>query len=374
MTDTRYFACVISKKYRENWEICKKIGSFGLPSRLKVLSEIRPGDKLLTYFGGSGFGAISTITSLVIEIDESSIDEMLGAHTWAHGTAYPYRFSFSIDHEYEFAVPYGGVPSLPAAKLQNGLLRLDESQYRYIMDTLENGQGDASLPPVQISATKSGNNVIKGVAKKIPLPAPPSGIVDQQGLVDSADVSASISPAIESSLHTKIQWQLVCLAEKVGCKVWIAKGDQGKTYNGKVLGEHPLVLSSLPPLGMPDKTRGIVERIDVLWIKNNAIHCAFEIEHTTAVYSGILRLSDLVAVQPYSPIRLFILAPEDRRSKVIQELNRPTFEALPQPLARVCQYIGYAKLEDYFEKFKDLPNNTLQIAILNGIAEKCDIP
>ena len=30
MSDDRYFACVISKKYRENWDICKEIGSFGL--------------------------------------------------------------------------------------------------------------------------------------------------------------------------------------------------------------------------------------------------------------------------------------------------------------------------------------------------------
>lgn len=137
MVDTRYFACVISKKYRENWEICKEIGSFGLPNRLKVLSEIRPGDKLLTYFGGSGFGAISTITSPVTETAKSSADDTTSTYPWGEGTAYPYRFSFSVDQEYEFAVPYGEVPSLSAARLQNGVLRLDEHQYRHIIDRLQ---------------------------------------------------------------------------------------------------------------------------------------------------------------------------------------------------------------------------------------------
>ena len=36
----------------------------------------------------------------------------------------------------------------------------------------------------------------------------------------------------------------------------------------------------------------------MLWLKGNAIVAAFEVESTTSIYSGLLRMSDLVAMQP----------------------------------------------------------------------------
>jgi hypothetical protein len=43
-----------------------------------------------------------------------------------------------------------------------------------------------------------------------------------------------------------------------------------------------------------DVTRRTVEMIDVLWLKGSAIVAAFEIESTTSIYSGLLRMSDLI--------------------------------------------------------------------------------
>jgi hypothetical protein len=39
---------------------------------------------------------------------------------------------------------------------------------------------------------------------------------------------------------------------------------------------------------------------------------AFQIEITTSIYSGLLRLADLLARQPNLNITLFLVAPEDR--------------------------------------------------------------
>jgi hypothetical protein len=46
--------------------------------------------------------------------------------------------------------------------------------------------------------------------------------------------------------------------------------------------------------------------IDVLWLDGNAIVAAFEIESTTSIYSGLLRMSDLLAMQPNLNIPLFL--------------------------------------------------------------------
>ena len=41
----------------------------------------------------------------------------------------------------------------------------------------------------------------------------------------------------------------------------------------------------------------------------------FEVEHTTSIYSGLLRLADLVALQPNIDIKLHIGAPDHKRER-----------------------------------------------------------
>lgn len=78
------------------------------------------------------------------------------------------------------------------------------------------------------------------------------------------------------------------------------------------------------------KTIRTIEQIDVICLKRRAIVRAFEVEHTTAVYSGILRMADLLALQPNMDINLHIVAPGARREKVFQEIQRPVFSPGPR--------------------------------------------
>jgi len=74
---------------------------------------------------------------------------------------------------------------------------------------------------------------------------------------------------------------------------------------------------------------------------------AFEVEHTTAVYSGLLRMADLLALQPNMNIRLHIVAPGERHDKVFREMRRPVFSLLDRgPLSRSCTFLSY---EDVLE-------------------------
>jgi len=93
------------------------------------------------------------------------------------------------------------------------------------------------------------------------------------------------------SSHTYIQWLLARIGSKLGCQIWIAVNDQGKVWNGERLGN--LSLKNLPPLGMDASSQRLISLIDVLWIKKNKVAAAFEVEHTTSIYSGLLRMSDL---------------------------------------------------------------------------------
>ena len=108
----------------------------------------------------------------------------------------------------------------------------------------------------------------------------------------------------------------------------------------------------------------------MLWLKGNSIVAAFEVESTTAIYSGLLRMSDLLALQPNLEIRLFLVAPDDRREKVEQEILRPTFELREKPLAKVCGFIGFSTLLEKLEGIRRLGLETsLKPDFLHRIAE-----
>ena len=73
---------------------------------------------------------------------------------------------------------------------------------------------------------------------------------------------------------------------------------------------------------------------------------AFEVEHTTAIYSGLLRMADLLALQPNMDIRLHIVAPDEKRDKVLREIKRPVFSLLDRgPLYESCSYIPYSAID-----------------------------
>ena len=101
------------------------------------------------------------------------------------------------------------------------------------------------------------------------------------------------------------------------------------------------------PLNYDDTTLRTIEQIDILWLRSRSIVRAFEVEHTTKVYSGILRMADLLALQPNMDIKPHIVAPAAKRDKVFQEIRRPVFSLLEKgPLAENCTYLSYDSLHE----------------------------
>lgn len=144
--------------------------------------------------------------------------------------------------------------------------------------------------------------------------------------------------------HTEIQYQLLNLGSEMGFAVWVARNDRNRLYNGRRLSEL-FTLKERLPLQFDEATTKTIEYIDVLWLKGNAIVAAFEVESTTSIYSGLLRMSDLIAMQPNLSIPLYLVAPDDRRDKVFVEVNRPTFSRLSPPLVDICRFISFGTLK-----------------------------
>jgi hypothetical protein len=170
---------------------------------------------------------------------------------------------------------------------------------------------------------------------------------DEPAAVDS---KLSVEPATR---HTEIQYHLLKLGAELGLDVWVARNDRGKSYNGELLGAMVNMLDELPTQ-FNEATNRTIELIDVLWLKGNTILAAFEIEATTSIYSGLLRMSDLLALQPNLDLALYLVAPDERRAKVQQEIVRPTFAYREKPLPKVCGFVGFGKLMEKVEGIRRL--------------------
>lgn len=176
----------------------------------------------------------------------------------------------------------------------------------------------------------------------------------------------------EESPHTEMQFDLLSIGAEMGHEVWVARNDRSRQWAGKRLGDLHGVVNELPTQFNEATTRTI-ELIDVLWLKGNSIVAAFEVEHTTSVYSGLLRMSDLLSLQPNLDINLYIVAPDDRRSKVQQEILRPTFALREKPLPDVCGFIPFSKLRATVAGIRKLNlARSLQASFLDTISEYFD--
>ena len=176
-----------------------------------------------------------------------------------------------------------------------------------------------------------------------------------------------LEPESRSRPHTEIQYHLLKLGSDMGIDVWVARNDKGRTWKGKRFSDVARMRTSLPEQFDP-QTQQIVELIDVLWLDGDGIICAFEVEHSTSIYGGLLRMSDLLARRPNINIKLFIVAPDERRDQVLKELSRPTFQKLK--LNQVCRFIPYSKMRDTVERFGDDAQH-LRPDFIDSIAEDC---
>lgn len=152
-------------------------------------------------------------------------------------------------------------------------------------------------------------------------------------------------PGIETE-HTLIQALLAKIGEIMGFRIWLPSADHQRILNKWHPTNDNTLLKHLP-LNYDSVTLKIIENIDVLWIRRNAIIHAFEIEHSTSIYSGLLRMADLMSLQPNLKIKAHIVAPIARREKVFLEITRPVFSMMESgPMSNPCSYLSYDAIKD----------------------------
>lgn len=180
---------------------------------------------------------------------------------------------------------------------------------------------------------------------------------------ESAAAQRQLEVARESdATHTEIQGWLRDLGTALGFDVWIASNDRGREYGSGKLGDG--CLSQFPEgiaAGMDS-----VRLIDVVWITpgSHEVAAAFEVEHSTSIYSGIVRMLDLaLGTQVGEKSTLFLVAPDNRRDEVEQQLCRPAFSRVAELSIRYLPYSGLKEHRSAIARFGSGTKPLLEISL-----------
>jgi len=140
------------------------------------------------------------------------------------------------------------------------------------------------------------------------------------------DVQADIQ---EEEMHIRAQHALIKIGKSLGYDVIVAANDRSKSVDGQKFSF--LCLDQLPPMGITGDVVRTIDLIDVIWFEKGTGRtvCAFEVEKSTSIYSGILRLTDLALSIPRDqPISLYLVIPQRREPEVLAQLKRPPTSGL----------------------------------------------
>ncbi len=142
--------------------------------------------------------------------------------------------------------------------------------------------------------------------------------------------------------HTEVQGWLRDLGRALGFDVWVASNDRGRPCGPGLLGDG--CLEALPQTLASGPGQDFIPLIDVLWLDpaSGRVDAAFEVEHTTTIQTGIMRMLDLAETQPGGLTGLYLVAPGDREDEVRRQLQRPAFRRIGELKVR---WVPYGELE-----------------------------
>ena len=265
-----------------NWQGIVKHGSFGIRYS-GILEEAQSGEPCVAYVPRQG-------QRLFI-----GLGELTGSYYRDEMQKYPHRVKLdvklarngvplkSLRSRLQFV---NDVPNLGLA-LRKGALRILISDYGLIKEALES-------PPKPTG------------------PEPPM----QEGSKE-----AIRSGGIKS--HTDAEADLLKLGNLLGFDTYVTADDRNKEFRGKLLSE-TATLQEMPEDCIPPGIKDTVRHIDVIWFQNKFPRYCIEVEHSTDITHGLLRLYRLKELK----MGFMVVAPTGARDKFEREVGKAPFDSI----------------------------------------------
>lgn len=152
--------------------------------------------------------------------------------------------------------------------------------------------------------------------------------------------------------HPQVQTLLGSIGSIKGFDIWVPANDRVKLdwslsghFDCQAVLPHSLNI-----------VKSVLEEIDVMWLERGAgkLHALFEIEHSTTIYSGLLRFNDILLTEPNLGARFSVVSNDERRSLFTRQLNRPTFRM--SKLDKYCTFMEYASVYNWHRRLRQPPS------------------
>lgn len=190
-------------------------------------------------------------------------------------------------------------------------------------------------------------------SKELYLPRVGHFNVDAFGGLDAIPLDGENSQVVAQNLsHWQAQTLIGAIGALKGYGVFVPPNNVELLDWGLV---RPFQVVQALPAQVVEKTR-FASEIDVIWLdqKREGIAAAFEVEHSTPVYSGLLRINDVLLTCP-GVSRFFVVSNDSRRDLFVRQLQRPTFQR--SGLNELASFLDYANLYDWHRRLASTDDN-----------------
>ncbi|MFH1194430.1 MAG: hypothetical protein V1720_01880 [bacterium] len=151
--------------------------------------------------------------------------------------------------------------------------------------------------------------------------------------------------------HSQIQTLIGSIGLHKGLDIWIPPIDRNKldwNYSRKFE-----CIRDLP--NRYDKIMDIISEVDIIWLQRGSsqVKALFEVEHSTPIYSGLLRFNDLHLIEPFLNPKYSIVSNDIRRALFFKQINRPTFKI--SGLVNSCNFLDYKDVFSWYTRLSKEP-------------------
>jgi len=145
--------------------------------------------------------------------------------------------------------------------------------------------------------------------------------------------------------HSQVQTLLAGIGHRKGFDVWVPDNN-ANALDWSMTTRFNLCRTL--PSGF-DEVASILCEIDVVWVTAgaNRIEALLEVEHSTPVYSGLLRFNDLLLTAP-TLSRFSIVSNDTRRAVFSRQVHRPTFRR--SGLSELVSFLEYPNVLDWHQR------------------------
>lgn len=159
------------------------------------------------------------------------------------------------------------------------------------------------------------------------------------------EISKIINIEVQDSTpltHSDIQAKLILIGSYLNYRTYTPDKSKESIYGrlGELCSE-----KSMPEGSIPALSAETVRFIDVIWFDEEGYPThAFEVEHTTDITKGLLRLYQIHKLR----IKMFVIAEEISKDKFQREVQKNPFSKIKEDFI----FKNYQQLDDFFESVK----------------------